>query len=595
MLAPSRSTRRARQVFLTVAAILLIYVFLLRADTSDEQESDLLRRHMNDDLPQHTLVKSSFNWSTVKFAHPPQPLVPPAAPFLPRRSTSLPRLQAHFPRETVGQPAYLLREARRQAVRQAFARDWAAYRTRAWGQDAVNPLSGTGKDQFSGWAATLVDSLDTLWIMGFRTEFDEAVAAVARIDFGTSTNNRVNMFETTIRYLGGLLAAYDLSGRAVLLAKAVELGDMLYAGFNTVNGMPVDFLNFERAKTGEGLIVEQWVVSASPGTLSLEMTRLSQITGDMKYYDAVTGLMRVFRDQQMSTRLPGLWPMWISMSSKDVHARSEFTFGGGADSLFEYLPKMHALLGGGDPMYGAMTKAFMKAAETLFFRPMVPDQADILISGNALVEDDGIVRTDPESEHLTCFIGGTFALAGRLLDLPAAVDTGVKLARGCAYVYGAFASGMMPERYNMVPCTTPLGEACPWDEALYVRECEKRPEYKPHLPKGFTTAKDPRYILRPEAIESVFVSYRITADAALQDTAWAMFEAVANGTAAEFGHASVKDVTVPPGELVREDYMESFWLAETLKYYYLVFSPPDLISLDEFVLNTEAHPLRMPA
>jgi len=42
------------------------------------------------------------------------------------------------------------------------------------------------------------------------------------------------------------------------------------------------------------------------------------------------------------------------------------------------------------------------------------------------------------------------------------------------------------------------------------------------------------------------------------------------------------------------DEMESFWLAETLKYFYLLFSTPDVISLDDWVLNTEAHPFRRP-
>jgi mannosyl-oligosaccharide alpha-1,2-mannosidase len=55
------------------------------------------------------------------------------------------------------------------------------------------------------------------------------------------------------------------------------------------------------------------------------------------------------------------------------------------------------------------------------------------------------------------------------------------------------------------------------------------------------------------------------------------------------------DVTAKTRPLLQEDYMESFWLAETLKYFYLVFSPPDLISLDDYVLNTEAHPFRRPS
>lgn len=66
-------------------------------------------------------------------------------------------------------------------------------------KDALKPISGGYVDQFSGWAATLVDSLDTLWIMGMRDEFYEAVEAVAMIDFGASTSGRVNTFETCIR------------------------------------------------------------------------------------------------------------------------------------------------------------------------------------------------------------------------------------------------------------------------------------------------------------------------------------------------------------------------------------------------------------
>lgn len=85
----------------------------------------------------------------------------------------------------------------------------------------------------------MVDSLDTLYIMGFESDFDEAVTAVSQIDFNKPGEVILNVFETTIRYLGGLLSAYDLSGRAVLLDKALELGDMLYAAFDTKNRLPV--------------------------------------------------------------------------------------------------------------------------------------------------------------------------------------------------------------------------------------------------------------------------------------------------------------------------------------------------------------------
>ncbi len=90
------------------------------------------------------------------------------------------------------------------------------------------------------------------------------------------------------------------------------------------------------------------------------------------------------------------------------------------------------------------------------------------------------------------------------------------------------------------------------------------------------------YHKRPEAIESIFILYRITGDTSLQDKAWRMFEAIEKYTRTEIANAALDDVTTedPP----KSDRMESFWTAETLKYFYLIFSTPDVISLDEYVL-----------
>jgi len=436
-------------------------------------------------------------------------------------------------------------------------------------QDALLPLSGEGRDQFSGWAATLVDSLDTLWIMGLKDEFDEAVDAVATIDFGNTTSAQVNMFETNIRYLGGLLAAYDLSKRRILLEKAIELGDLLYAGFNTEKRMPVDFIDFEKSKTGEGLAVEGAVVSASPGTISLEFTRLSQLTSDAKYYDAIAKVTDLFHDGQNATSLPGMWPMWVSMSNQDVKTGSQFTLAGCADSLYEYLPKMVALLGGGEPKYAAMSTAFMDTAnKSVLFRPMVPGEDDILISGQVNVDESGTALLDPESEHLACFLGGVYALGARLLKRDDYLDVGAKLALGCAYVYRAFPTGLGPERFNMAPCRS--RQRCEWNETTWVEERQKRPEWREDLPLGFTTAKDPRYILRPEAVESLFVLWRVTGRPEFQEAAWEMWKAVSTGTETEYANAAVRDVTATEKPLPLEDYMEvsglfslaadSFWL-----------------------------------
>lgn len=88
--------------------------------------------------------------------------------------------------------------------------------------------------------------------------------------------------------------------------------------------------------------------------------------------------------------------------------------------------------------------------------------------------------------------------------------------------------------------------------------------------------------IRPEAIESVFILYRITGDVSFQDKAWKMFQSIDKYTKTEIANAALDDVTVmePP----KSDRMESFWTAETLKYFFLIFSSPDVISLDDYVL-----------
>lgn len=86
--------------------------------------------------------------------------------------------------------------------------------------------------------------------------------------------------------------------------------------------------------------------------------------------------------------------------------------------------------------------------------------------------------------------------------------------------------------------------------------------------------------------------YRLTGDPIWQDKGWTMFKAIINATTVKYGHAAVYDVMEPTP--YHQDSMESFWLAETLKYFYLLFSTPETISLDEWVLNTEAHPFLRP-
>ena len=160
------------------------------------------------------------------------------------RPRRLAKIQHVFGVESAEQKS--TREFRQQAIKDAFHHTWHGYRSHAWLADELRPLSGEPKTTFGNWSATLVDSLDSLLIMEFMDEFHEAVAAVASIDFEKSTVALLNVFETTIRYLGGLLSAYDLSGNKMLLTKAVQLGNVLYTAFDTSNHMPIYVLPWKR-------------------------------------------------------------------------------------------------------------------------------------------------------------------------------------------------------------------------------------------------------------------------------------------------------------------------------------------------------------
>ncbi|KAK1511076.1 glycosyl hydrolase family 47 [Colletotrichum costaricense] len=543
-----------------------------------------------------------YFWRTRKVNYPaPTPLRQlPTCPHV-----RFPQVQAHFPPETGTQRR--VRGERQQAVKKAFAKAWESYRDNAWMYDELTPVSGKGRNTFGGWAATLVDSLDTLWIMDMKSDFDEAVAAAATIDFTHTDLDEINVFETTIRYLGGFLSAFDLSGDVRLLRKAAEVGEMLYKAFDTPNRMPITRWKVGDAARGDAQDVGNGALVAEIGSLSMEFTRLSLLTGDPKFWDATQRIMEIFERQENKTNIPGLWPLVVNPKDEVFNQGDDFTLGAMADSLYEYLPKMSALVGGRSGMYKSMYEAAVKPAiEHNLFRPMTPTNEDILIAGQAHSRESNGVRTieqEPQGQHLVCFMGGLLALGGKLFNHPDEVSVARKLVDGCVYAYKSFPHGIMPETFYMVPC--PSKQECAWDEALYKKHVLERAERKDddevltadeiikkdRLVPGFSAVPDRRYILRPEAIESVFIMYRTTADTSLLDSAWDMFSSIDNVTSTELANTAVWDVTAE-GRPPQSDSMESFWMGETLKYFYLIFSEPGLVSLDEFVFNTEAHPFR---
>jgi mannosyl-oligosaccharide alpha-1,2-mannosidase len=501
--------------------------------------------------------------------------------------------------------------SRQSAVKETFERCWRSYQHLAWAADGLAPLSGMPTNAQGEWSAMLLENLDTLWIMGMHEDFEKAVAAVTQINF-QATSPEINTHHVNVRLLGGLLAAYDLSTDGRLLEKCIEVGDMLYSAFDTPNRMPIIHWDIHRAARQEEQLAEENVLAAELGSFTLEFIRLSQITGDSKYFDAAQRVMELFDRRQESTKLAGLWPDFVNARA-ELFDGDVYTLGADGNSLYKVLPRAYALLGGQMPMYRRLyERATFAAAGHNLFRPMNPDDKDVLLSGtvHVFMTQNGKPRTHLESQvrYQSCFAGGMFALGGALFNIPAHKRIAHKLVDGCIWAHEAMPLGIMPEVFDMVPCASQMH--CPWNEWHWKQEAWKKsnslqPEIIPDqnvntfiqdhgLPKGFIGISDTTSKLRPDVIESMFILYRMTGREDLLDKAWDMFQALQNASQTMHGNAAIIDVTFGDKPPILSDSMPNFWISETLKYFYLMFSSSDLISLDEYIFNAGGHPLKRP-
>lgn len=289
-----------------------------------------------------------------------------------------------------------------------------------------------------------------------------------------------------------------------------------------------------------------------------------------------------------------------------------------------YLPKQYLLLGGLLEQPRKMYEGFIDVAKKhLFHRALNPQDIPLIISGDVRVSESkehAKIATTARGQHLTCFTGGMVGIASRIFERQEDLDVAIQLTDACVWTYNSTASGIGPEIFSFVPCgsieDSQTGEKCSYSEEKWRlavrgfwssakpnveeteagrREAEERVDKiikDRRLSPGMVDVNDAKYILRPEAIESVFIMYRITGDPAWMEKAWNMFRHIEMHTRTDIAAASLRDVRMD--QPVQVDSMESFWLAETLKYFYLIYSDWETVSLDEWVLNTEAHPLRRP-
>ncbi|XP_015973097.1 mannosyl-oligosaccharide 1,2-alpha-mannosidase MNS2-like isoform X1 [Arachis duranensis] len=441
-------------------------------------------------------------------------------------------------------------EKRRQKVKDAMLHAWSSYEKYAWGTDELKPISRIGVDSFGGLGATLVDSLDTLYIMGLHSEFQKAREWIEKSLY-LKKNVEVSVFETTIRILGGLLSAYDLSGEEVFLEKSKELAERLLPAWDTPSGIPYNRINLEHGRPTNPRWTRGSSILADSGSEQLEFIALSQRTNDPKYQETAEKVIERFR---RIFPADGLLPIYINPQT-GINPTGSITFGAMGDSFYEYLLKAWILGNKTEAVkyYREMWETSMQGLESLIKRSTPSSFAYITEKLGNTVYD--------KMDELACFVPGMLALGSSGYDPEEAgkyMSLAEELARTCYNFYQLTPTKLAGENY-------------------YFRQGED-------MLVGTSWN-----IQRPETIESLFYLWRLTGNNTYREWAWDIFEAFESNSRIASGYVGLKDVNTG----AQDDMMQSFFLAETLKYLYLLFSPPSVISLDEWVFNTEAHPLRI--
>ncbi|KAI4376832.1 hypothetical protein MLD38_014547 [Melastoma candidum] len=439
---------------------------------------------------------------------------------------------------------------RRQKVREAMLHAWSSYENFAWGFDQLQPLTKNGENVFGGLGVTIVDSLDTLYIMGLNDQFRKAKEWVAA-NLTFNKNYDASVFETTIRIVGGLLSAYDLSGEKVFLDKAKDMADRLLPAWNTTTGIPLNSVNLATGEAHNWPWAKGNSVLAEIGTTQLEFIALSQRTNDSKYQLKAENVIKVLDKNYPAD---GLLPILIDPETGKPSG-STISFGALGDSFYEYLLK--AWVQGNKTQavkfYRDMWETSMKGLQSLV-RRSTPSNYSYICS------KDGTTLIN-EMQELACFAPGMLAL-GSSGYAPAEAGLILSLAEEL---------GRTCYNYYQITKTKLAGES-----------------YRFEAGKDMTVSSAAN-ILRPETVESLFYLWRFTNNQTYREWGWDIFEAFENNSRVSNGYVGLKDVNT--GE--KDNTMESFFLAETLKYFYLLYSPPSTIPLDQWVFNTEAHPLRI--
>ncbi len=413
-------------------------------------------------------------------------------------------------------------------VKEAFLHSWKSYMTYAWGTDALMPLSKKGHNWYK--TSLLMTPVDAYDVMIIMGLKDEAAEAKKLIfeKLRFDVDMDVQNFEVSIRILGGLLSAYELDGDEQFLKLAKDLGNRLIKSFDSPTGMPYRYVNLMTGKT-RGNISNP----AEIGTYIIEYGILSRHTGDKKYFETAKRAMVALNKLRSPLGLTGSQidvqtGKWINTSSH---------ISGGIDSYLEYMLKAGILFNDKE-----MTEMWQTSLASVN-KYLADEKPSGFWYGHADMNEGKITATSYGS--LDAFFAASLALGGDLKHAEALQESNYKMWM----LYGIEPEGL--DYVKMEPTS-------------------------------------PSYALRPENIESTYYLYQFTHDEKYTEMGKTMFRNLVKFCRNDVGFCALKSVKT----MEKEDEMESFFLAETLKYAYLLFDDGKSLDFNKVIFNTEAHPYR---
>jgi len=413
-----------------------------------------------------------------------------------------------------------------EKIKAEFVRSWDAYKKYAWGHDVLLPVSKGYKDWYE--ESLHISPIDAYSTMKVMGLDEEAELVMKYVADSIDFNKDifVKTFEVNIRILGGLMAMYEMSGNVQVLNRAKDFADRLMPAFNSPTGIPYYWVNL---KTGEVKGAE--VNLAEGGSYIIEMGLLTRYTGNPEYYRKAKAASRAIF--QRSSR----WGLVGERINVETGQFTDLTahIGCCIDSYFEYLYKGFVLFG--DPELKMMWDKSLIPIQNLLGDPV----DDLIWYGRANMETGE--KTGSVVTLYDAYFPAVLALSG---DLD-------KAARNQA------AFDRLWKKNGLEPM-------------VYDYKADK--------------ILNASYDLNPEIIESAYYLYYYTKDVKYKEMAAQYFSDIMAFCRTDVAFTCIEDVVTKK----QKDHMETFFLAETMKYLYLVFANPPGINPDKVVFSTEAHP-----